>query len=262
MKGLIFDIKEFALHDGGGIRTTVFFKGCPLRCAWCHNPEGLSPKRELYLKQKGCLGCGLCRRPCSHPECQDIGRCLHICPQNLVGAKGEEWESDALAQQLLRHKDFFHAMGGGITLSGGEPLMQFEFCKELLQALRGQVHCTIETSGYASPQIFRDVVSLCDFVYMDLKLADGEQHKRYTGVDNGLILQNAAWLQKSGIAHTFRTPMIPDITDTAENLAAIAKLVQDSTWEKLPYNTLAPAKYPCVGQVFPEFLHDPKERNR
>ena len=100
MKGLIFDIKEFAVHDGEGIRTTVFFKGCPLRCVWCHNPEGLSPKRELYLKQNGCLSCGLCRKPCDLPECQEIGRCLHICPKNLVSAAGVEWEAEALAEKL------------------------------------------------------------------------------------------------------------------------------------------------------------------
>ena len=253
MKGLIFDIKEFAVHDGAGIRTTVFFKGCPLRCAWCHNPEGLSPKRELYLKQNGCLGCGLCKKPCDHPECRGLGRCLHICPQNLVGVKGEEWESASLAQKLLKHKSFFNSMGGGVTLSGGEPLLQAAFCKELLTELGGQVHVAIETSGYAKPEIFQDVVRLCDFVYMDLKLADPAQHQKYTGVENGLILQNAAWLQRCGIAHTFRTPLIPNVTDTPENLAAIADIVGESDWEKLPYNTLAPAKYPCVGRTFPAF---------
>ena len=110
MKGLIFDIKEFTVHDGEGIRTTVFLKGCPLRCVWCHNPEGLSSKRELYLKQNGCIGCGLCRKNCNHPECQEIGRCLHICPKNLVSAVGVEWEAEDLAKKLLKHKSFFNSM--------------------------------------------------------------------------------------------------------------------------------------------------------
>ena len=250
MKGLIFDIKEFAVHDGEGIRTTVFFKGCPLRCVWCHNPEGLSPKRELYLKQNGCLGCGLCRRPCDHPECQEIGRCLHICPKNLVSAAGVEWEAEALAEKLLRHKSFFNSMGGGITLSGGEPLLQADFCVELLNLLKGQVHTAIETSGFANADTFQKVVSLCDFVYMDVKLADGEQHKQYTGVDNETILANAAWLKQSGIKHTFRTPLIPNITDTEENLKAIQRIVGDSPWEKLAYNPLAGAKYASVGRMF------------
>ena len=250
MKGLIFDIKEFAVHDGVGIRTTVFLKGCPLRCVWCHNPEGLSPKRELYLKQNGCLGCGLCRKPCNHPECQEIGRCLHICPKNLVSAAGVEWKAEDLAKKLLKHKDFFNSMGGGITLSGGEPLLQADFCAELLTLLKGQVHTAIETSGYANADTFQKVVTLCDFVYMDIKFADGEQHKQYTGVDNQQILANAAWLKASGIKHTFRTPLIPNITDTEENLRAIQAIVGESPWEKLAYNLLAGAKYASVGRTF------------
>ena len=250
MKGLIFDIKEFALHDGAGVRTTVFFKGCPLRCIWCHNPEGLRAVREVYLKQNGCLHCGLCTRPCNHPECRGLGRCLHICPQNLVSVSGVEWESDALAEHLLRHKDFFARMGGGITLSGGEPLLQADFCEALLKRLRGEVHCTIETSGYAEAETFARVTALCDFVIMDLKLADPDRHLEFTGVRNERILQNAAQLQKSGKPHLFRVPLIPQITDTPENLRAIAEIAGESEVELLPYNRLAPAKYAGVGRTF------------
>ena len=140
MNGLIFDIKEFAVHDGEGIRTTVFLKGCPLRCVWCHNPEGLSPKKELYQKFNGCLGCGRCSIPCDHEECKKIGRCLHVCPKNLISVAGVEWESEKLAERLLTYKSFFDTMGGGITISGGEPLLQADFCVELLTSLKGQVH--------------------------------------------------------------------------------------------------------------------------
>ena len=250
MTGLVFDIKEFAVHDGEGIRTTVFLKGCPLRCVWCHNPEGLSPKKELYLKQNGCLGCGLCRVPCDHEECKEIGRCLHICPQNLVSVAGVEWEAKALADKLLTHKDFFNTMGGGITLSGGEPLLQADFCAELLTLLKGQVHTAIETSGYAKHEDFIKVIHLCDFVYMDIKLADSEAHKKYTGVDNKIILENAEYLKQSEMPHTFRTPLIPNITDTEENLKAIEQIVAGSKWERLAYNPLAPAKYKCVSREF------------
>ncbi len=250
MTGLVFDIKEFAVHDGAGIRTTVFLKGCPMCCVWCHNPEGLSPKRELYLKHNGCLHCGLCQKPCTHPECAGLGRCLHICPQNLVGVAGVRWESEALAQKLLTRSDFFNSMGGGITVSGGEPLMQSGFCIELLSKLKGRVNTAIETSGYADNEVFRKVTELCDFVYMDIKLADSEIHKKYTGVTNEQILENAEYLKKSGIPHTFRTPLIPGITDTEENLRSIKALVGDSPWEKLAYNTLAPAKYASVGRRF------------
>ena len=141
-------------------------------------------------------------------------------------------------------------MGGGITLSGGEPLLQADFCVELLSLLKGQVHTAIETSGFASAETFQKVVSLCDFVYMDVKLVDAEQHKKYTGVDNKSILQNAAWLKASGIKHTFRTPLIPNITDTEENLKAIKQIVADSPWEKLAYNPLAGAKYKSVSRRY------------
>ncbi len=250
MTGIVFDIKEFAINDGGGIRTTVFLKGCPLRCVWCHNPEGLSPKPEIYIKHTRCLHCGLCKRECSHLECQGFGRCLHICPENLVSVAGKEWESDALAEKLLKHTEIYTETGGGITLSGGEPLMQAEFAIELLTSLKGKVHTAIETSGYADSEIFKGVVNLCDFVYMDLKIFDSDTHKQHTGVTNEKILANAEYLKNSGIPHTFRTPLIPNITDTEQNLKAIESFVGDSPWEKLAYNHLAAAKYKSVGREF------------
>lgn len=250
MKGLIFDIKEFALQDGGGIRDTVFFKGCPLRCVWCHNPEGLSREKELYVRKARCTSCGLCRRPCAHPDCAPFGRCLHICPQNLVSVAGEEWESDKLAAHLLRHKSIFEETGGGVTLSGGEPLLQADFCVELLSQLFGKVHVAIETSGYASAKTFEKVISKCDLVMMDLKLASPAAHKEFTGVDNAPILQNAKRLQESGKKHLFRVPLIPSITDTEENLRGIAEIAAKSPVELLPYNTMAAAKYPNVGREF------------
>ena len=251
MKGLIFDIKEFALHDGGGIRDTVFFKGCPLRCVWCHNPEGLLGEKELYVRKSRCTNCGLCRRPCAHPDCAPFGRCLHICPQNLISVAGEVWESDALAARLLRHKPIFEETGGGVTLSGGEPLLQADFCVELLSRLCGNVHVAIETCGYASAETFEKVISKCDFVMMDLKLASPVAHKEFTGVDNSPILQNAKLLQKSGKKHLFRVPLIPSITDTEENLRGVAEIAGESSVELLPYNTMAAAKYPNVGREFP-----------
>lgn len=256
MKGLIFDIKEFALNDGEGIRTTVFFKGCPLRCIWCHNPEGLSHKKELYVKHNGCVHCGMCYGSCDHEECKPFGRCIHICPRDLISISGKEWESDELAEKLLRHEGFFKSTGGGVTLSGGEPLMQWEFCVELIEKLRGRIHCAIETSGYAKKDVFRSLAEKCDFVIMDIKLADDEKHIEYTGVSNELILKNAEYLKKSGIPHLFRTPLIPNITDTIENLSAISEIVGTDQIELLPYNRLAGAKYGGVGLKFTDKIDE------
>ncbi len=250
MTGIVFDIKEFAINDGGGIRTTVFLKGCPLRCVWCHNPEGLSPNPEIYIKHTRCLNCGLCKKECNHPECQPYGRCLHICPNNLVSVAGKAWESDELAEKLCKNTDIYTETGGGITLSGGEPLLQAEFAFELLSKLKGNVHTAIETSGYADSEAFKRVIDLCDFVYMDLKIFDNDKHKEYIGVSNEKILANAEYLKQSGIPHTFRTPLIPSITDTEENLKSIENFVGDSPWERLAYNHLAAAKYKSVGREF------------
>ena len=249
MTGVVFDIKEFALHDGQGVRTTVFLKGCPLRCIWCHNPEGLSREPELYEK-KGCTDCGLCHKKCDHSDCQPFGRCLHICPSNLLRVAGEVWDCEALATKLLARESFFRQMGGGVTLSGGEPMLQADFCEALLSALHGRIHCAIETSAYAEEDTFRRIISLCDFVYMDLKLAEREAHKQYTGVYNDKILRNAEILKYSGIPHVFRIPLIPEITDTRDNLEALSHIVGDDSVELLKYNSLAPAKYQSVGRTF------------
>lgn len=250
MKGLIFDVKEFALGDGEGIRTTVFFKGCPLRCVWCHNPEGLSPQKELYERRHGCLECGLCRVPCKHADCQPYGRCLHVCPMDLLREVGREYSDGALAEKLLSRRAILEASGGGVTFSGGEPLLQAEFCIALAQRLRGKLHLALETCGYAAHDVFVKTALLFDFVMMDLKLMDEEAHLRYTGVSNRQILKNAAWLMESGIPFLFRTPLIPGITDTRENLAAVAAFAKEARVELLPYNTLAAAKYGAVHRTY------------
>ena len=262
MNGVVFDIKEFSLNDGEGIRTTVFMKGCPLSCIWCHNPEGLSHKRELYIKKASCTGCGLCKKPCGHDDCKEFGRCLHICPQDLVSVVGKEWESEELAKKLLSQADFLSSVGGGVTFSGGEPLLQHEFVTDVLEKLEGRLHRAIETSGYAEKEVFERVISNCDFVYMDLKLFDNEAHKTYCGVGNEKILKNAEALKNSGVKYTFRVPLVPNITDTDENLGAIAKFVGDSPVELLPYNRLAPAKYENAGRKFTHLIDGEKAVNK
>lgn len=249
MTGTIFDIKEFSVHDGPGVRTTVFLKGCPLSCKWCHNPEGLSHEPEIMVRSARCRHCGLCMKPCSHEECKPYNRCLHACPDGLVSVVGKVWEARALAKKLLENADFMESSGGGVTVSGGEPTMQAEFLCELLDNL-SSVHRAVETCGFTSSERFEAVLSRTELVMMDIKLADPELHKRWCGVDNTPILENAKLLKKSGKAHIFRVPLIPDITDTEENLSAIARIAGESPVELLPYNPFAGAKYEGVGRIF------------
>lgn len=249
MTGTVFDIKEFSLHDGPGARTTVFLKGCPLRCRWCHNPEGLSSVPQLLVKNNLCTHCGRCREGCDHPECQPFDRCIHACPNGLIQVSGQKMTAEELAERILKDKDFFEACGGGVTFSGGEPLMQSEFLLSVLPLIEG-VHKTIETSGYASSSVFQKVISQMDYVMMDLKIADREQHYRYTGVYNDQIFENLRWLQNSGKPYVIRTPKIPGITDTEENLSDIEAIVGKKHWETLEYNVYAGAKYAMLGMKY------------
>ena len=257
MTGTVFDIKGFALNDGPGIRTTVFMKGCPLRCRWCHNPEGLSPQPELYVKQARCISCGKCGQKCSHPECQLFGRCLHVCPFGNLSAAGKTWTAEDLAKRLLEDRDIF-GTDGGVTFSGGEPLMQHDFVCETVRILKSEgIHLALETSSFASQEIYRETVGLFDYVMADLKLFDCRKHREYTGVPNEQILENLRWLMLSGKVFVIRVPLIPGITDTADNLRAISDFIADAPAELLPYNNMAGAKYASVGR---EFGMDPLEK--
>ena len=169
MTGTIFDIKEMAVHDGPGLRTTVFLKGCPLRCLWCHNPEGLSSKPQLMFKENRCRHCGLCYKPCGHSECAPFGRCVHICPENCLEITGKQVEAATLADELKKSAEVLGDTFGGFTFSGGEPLFQPEFLLELTEHLKGFSLC-IETSGFAKSEIFKSVIDKLNFVIMDIKI--------------------------------------------------------------------------------------------
>jgi len=248
--GTIFDIKEMAVHDGPGLRTTVFFKGCPLRCCWCHNPEGLSPEPQLMHNDTRCLHCGRCLSPCEHEECQPFGHCLHVCPENCLTVSGRIVTSEKLAEELISSAEIMGDSFGGFTFSGGEPLYQPDFLLETA-ALLQDYHLCIETSGCTDSSTFLRILDVLDFVIMDIKLVDDALHRQYTGASNRVILSNFKLLQQSGIPHLIRTPLIPGITDTEENLSAISGLLGGAPWEKLPYNQMAGAKYKLLDMEYP-----------
>ena len=248
--GTIFDIKEFTVHDGPGVRTTVFFKGCPLSCIWCHNPEGMDTAPTLNVREAMCSHCDACRVSCDHEDCRPFGRCLHICPKGLISVSGKTVTAGALAKKLAPSAPLF-GKDGGVTLSGGEPLLQPQFACALSAELHTRgISTALQTSGFAAADVFLRVLDAVDFVLFDLKLADDNAHRRYTGVSCKTIHTNLRHLQNSRKPHVIRIPLIPGITDTHENLSALARLAGDSPVELMPYNPLAGAKYPNVGKPF------------
>jgi len=253
-EGVIFEVREFCLHDGPGIRTTVFFKGCPLRCAWCQNPEGLSFEPQLLVNAARCDRCGACLRACPSPDaCTACGACVAVCPQGCRRVCGRRVTAEALAAELNAKTAFFQAYGGGITFSGGEPLAQPDFLVELAGRLR-PVHLVVETSGYAAPDAYRRAVAEVDLVLQDLKHPDPGQHLRFTGAYPQPIFENLAWLKASGRPFIARIPLIPGVNDAPETLARFAELLRGPSGlqrvELLPYHLTAGAKYALVGKAY------------
>jgi pyruvate formate lyase activating enzyme len=225
--GIVFDIKEFAIHDGPGIRTTVFMKGCPLSCQWCHNPEGQTRQPQIIRSPVG---------------------------ERLAGI---EYTAAELAALLNQQVAILQANEGGITFSGGEPLMQADFVAEVIDLL-DNVHVLLDTSGYGQEQDFRCLVDRSDLVYFDFKLIDGTAHRHYTGCDNALILKNLHILDEIGKPFVVRIPLVPGVTDTDLNLGGIIQTVRGMPGllrvDLLPYNKAAGAKYEYAGMEFkPEY---------
>ena len=249
---VVFEVREFCLHDGPGVRTTVFFKGCPLRCTWCHNPEGLSPEPEILFKERQCRHCGNCR----NANVGDLPALERVCPQRARVVCGRRWTVDELAAELLSNADVFDSSGGGITFSGGEPLMQADFLEQLIARLRRDrpLHLAIETSGYAAHDAYRKVISQIDLVFQDLKHPDPQAHKRWTGVDPAPIHENLSWLKASGRPFVARIPLIPGVNDSDEAKEGFARLLEGPSGmlrvELLPYHLTAAAKYPYVGRRY------------
>lgn len=257
MIGRIFSIEEFATFDGPGIRMTVFLKGCPLRCTWCHNPEGQSFEREYKRSLSGCLHCGKCVGADGYLTAESVTN----CPKGLVKECGQDVSVEELTAKILKNADILKQSGGGVTFSGGEPLSQIAFIEECAKRLHG-LSVALQTSGYADEKTFSRALKICDYVLFDLKLWDREQHICFCGGDNENILRNYRLLAKSGVSFVTRIPLIPTVTDTEENLTSIADFMQENGVkyvELLPYNRAAGAKYPLLLRNYQPLFDDRKE---
>lgn len=255
LKGKVFSIEEFSTYDGPGIRLTVFMKGCPLRCMWCHNPEGQRFESEMAKSPNGCLNCGACLRqgeiktgkPCL------VSESVAVCPRHLVRVCGEDYTPEELVAKIEKNLAILNMSGGGVTFSGGEPLCHAEFVAACMKLLRGKTNRALQTCGYASADVFAKVLGECDYVLYDLKLIDDERHRHYTGISNEKILANYRTLAASGIPFVTRIPLIPTVNDTVENLMQTASFMQEcgvNYIEILPYNKMAGGKYLMLGREY------------
>lgn len=259
LTGRIFSIEEFSTYDDPGIRTTVFLKGCSLRCMWCHNPEGQQFDIEIARSPNGCLSCGACMRV---GETKTGFRCLvpesvGVCPKRLVRLCGEDYSPRQLVSKIEKNIEILNMSEGGVTFSGGEPLCQADFVEECMKLLRGKTHRALQTCGFAQSEVFKRVLSECDYVLYDLKLMNDELHKRYTGVSNAIILKNYRILSESGTEFCTRIPLIPTVNDTEDNITATARFMKECNVnyvELLPYNKMAGGKYLMLGRKYePDF---------
>jgi len=266
--GVVFNVMRFSVHDGPGIRTTVFLKGCPLHCAWCHNPEGQSSEPRLMLFEERCRQCGDCVPVCPNhgigdtagglhvPDgCDACGACVEVCVAGARELVGRRVTASEIVAEIESDVVFFEESGGGVTLSGGEPVAQPSFAEAILAACRSRgIHTALDTCGLASPEVFARVSAEADLVLYDLKVMGREAHRRYTGAGNDAILRNLETLAATGKPVIVRFPMIPGVNDSDEELAALAGFLRRiglTRVDLLPWHSIGSEKYRRLGLACP-----------
>lgn len=276
LTGTIFGIQHFSIHDGHGVRTNVFFKGCPIRCVWCHNPEGIGPDPLLAYSAAKCVGCGACFTLCpsvhrmfggahvlDRDACAACFRCVEACPGQALEQVGARMTVDEVMEDVLRDMRYYRASGGGVTLSGGEPMMQFDFAAALLEACREhQIGTALETCGVARREQYERILPLVDTFLYDIKESDPARHREFTGADNAVILSNLAYLSEHGARILLRCPIIPRLNDREEHLVYLAELSKRHRGvegiELMPYHKLGTSKAGRMG-LAPQAAFDEPE---
>jgi len=280
IRGKIFDIRRFSIHDGDGIRTTIFLKGCPLKCVWCQNPEGISPEENLIHFENKCIKCGLCVNSCSNGSIIEKNNkiciikekstdeqnkvAIDICPTGSLAMDCKNYTVDEVVEIAIKDKAFFK-YGGGVTLSGGEPFFQKDFTIALLKYLKEiGINTAIETSLFVSSEYLLEALPYLDIIFADLKVFDNEKHKAFTGVDNDIIKNNIKLILESDKRECviIRTPLIPNFTANNDNINDISKYISDIyphvKYELLNYNPLAKSKYNLIDNLDYCFDENPK----
>jgi len=267
--GLVLDIRKYSIHDGPGIRTTVFLKGCGLSCWWCHNPESQAPGFEAIVRDNRCIRCGACVDACGHgaitwtdagpvtdrAQCAACGDCSAVCYAEARERVGREMAADEVLAEVLQDLPFYEESGGGMTLSGGEPLLQADFTAALLAGAKALgLHTALDTCGFAAWDALERVRADVDLFLYDLKLMDDERHRRFTGVSNAPVLRNLRRLSELGHRIRLRVPVIPDVNDDEENLRAVAAFATDLPHlegaDLLPYHHIGVDKYERLDRMY------------
>lgn len=263
-KGLIVNIQKFSIHDGPGIRTTVFFKGCPLNCWWCHNPESIKAEMEVIYKEKKCIRCGVCGQ-IDGLELKEVteNQCYN-CPTEALEMMGELYTVEELMSVILADKTFYENSNGGVTFSGGEPLMQNNFLVEIAKACKEMgVHVTVDTTGFSDWKCIENILPFVDVFLYDVKFMDSVLHRKYTGVDNKLILENLIKLSSRKKEIYIRIPVIPMINDSEENIIGICEILKNIHIRQvnlLPYHGIGSSKYKNLKRPYLlEELSEPSE---